>query len=194
MSTALAVAVTTFGVAVPATAATVSAAPAINPSTHAVAPAVSQPVALAPASAPAGSLHAVDLATHVPTLALFRPVYARVSSRFGMRFHPILKRYRLHAGIDYSARCGRRVYAAASGRVFIARRAGGYGKMVAIDHRGPLSTRYAHLSRISVRYGQYVRRGQYIGRVGATGLATGCHLHFETRRYGKAVNPLRYFR
>lgn len=190
MSTALAVAVTTFGAALPAGAATASAAPAINPSTAVVA----QSVALAPTSVPAGSLHAVDLATHVPTLALFRPVYARVSSRFGVRFHPILKRYRLHAGIDYAARCGRRVYAAASGRVFIARRAGGYGKMVAIDHRGPLSTRYAHLSRISVRYGQYVRRGQYIGRVGATGLATGCHLHFETRRYGKAVNPLRYFR
>jgi len=121
-----------------------------------------------------------------------KPLHGRFTSPFGMRFHPILHRMRFHTGIDIAAPIGTRVKAAKDGRVVFAGWNGGYGKMIIIRHQFGYSTVYGHLSRISVRRGQYVRAGQVIGRVGSTGMSTGPHLHFEVRKYGRPTNPLRY--
>ena len=126
---------------------------------------------------------------------LNRPVDAPVSSEFGLRFHPILGYYRLHAGIDFAANCGSPVYAAADGEVIMATptsASGGYGNQLIIDHgllRGvDLTTSYDHLTSFVVTTGS-VRRGQLVAYSGTTGLSTGCHLHFETRQDGTPVNP-----
>ncbi len=119
--------------------------------------------------------------------------FARVSSHFGMRFHPILKVVRPHHGVDYVAPQGTPVSAIADGVVTAAHWRGGYGKMVEIKHSGGLVSRYGHLSRYGpgIKVGKFVRQGATIGYVGATGLATGPHLHFEIRQNGKPVNPLK---
>jgi len=122
---------------------------------------------------------------------------SRVSSPFGSRrMHPILGRVLPHSGADYAAPSGTPVRAAADGSVARAGWAGGYGILVEIIHPDGQTTRYAHLQRIdpSVRRGGFVRRGQVIGAVGMTGLATGPHLHFEIRRQGVAVDPERALR
>ena len=126
---------------------------------------------------------------------LNRPVDAPVSSEFGMRFHPILAYWRLHAGIDFAADCGTPVYAAAGGDVIMTTpewASGGYGNQLVIDHglqRGVgLTTTYNHLSSFVVS-GGYVARGQLVAYSGTTGTSTGCHLHFETRQDGTPVNP-----
>ncbi len=119
--------------------------------------------------------------------------FARVSSYFGMRFHPILRVVRPHHGVDYVAPRGTPVSAIADGVVTMARWHGGYGKMVEIRHSGGLVSRYGHLSGYGpgVKVGRFVRQGATVGYVGATGLATGPHLHFEIRQNGKPVNPLK---
>ncbi len=119
--------------------------------------------------------------------------FARVSSHFGMRFHPILKVVRPHQGVDYVAPKGTPVSAVADGIVTTAHWHGGYGKMVEIKHSGGLVSRYGHLSRYGpgIKVGKFVRQGATVGYVGATGLATGPHLHFEIRQSGKPVNPLK---
>ncbi len=118
-----------------------------------------------------------------------------ISSEFGMRYHPILHYWRLHAGRDYAAPCGTPIHAAADGVVVSAGWAGGYGNQVVIDHgyHGgvDLATTYNHLSRIAVP-GGHVQRGQVIGWEGTTGLSDGCHLHFETRENGTPVDPLKW--
>ncbi|MCC6687118.1 MAG: peptidoglycan DD-metalloendopeptidase family protein [Fimbriimonadaceae bacterium] len=119
-----------------------------------------------------------------------RPVAGRITSGFGNRFHPILKRSRLHAGVDFGAGTGTRIVAAGSGTVISAGYRGGYGNAVVIDHGGGVSTLYGHCSRIYVSAGQRVTRGQQIAAVGSTGLATGPHLHFEVRVNGRPVNPM----
>lgn len=119
-----------------------------------------------------------------------RPVNGPMTSGFGMRFHPILKRRRMHAGIDFGARQGTPIHASADGIVIAATYTQGYGNMVIIDHGGGISTLYGHCSRISVGGGQRVKRGDVVGAVGSTGLATGPHLHFEVRVNGRPVNPL----
>ena len=120
---------------------------------------------------------------------LLAPVPGRVSSRYGMRRHPILGYRRMHGGLDFKARHGTPIVAVTDGRVSYAGRKGGFGKFVKLNHAGNLATGYAHMSRISVRNGQQVRRGQVIGYVGSTGLSTGPHLHYEMYRGGKRVNP-----
>ena len=115
--------------------------------------------------------------------------YYRITSGFGIRFHPILKRWRPHHGIDYAAPYGTPVHAVASGRVIFAGWRGGYGRAVVIKHKNGYSTLYGHLSRILVRVGQHVDQGQTIGLVGSTGLSTGPHLHYEVRHYGRRINP-----
>ena len=119
-----------------------------------------------------------------------RPVNGSITSRYGMRHHPILRRTRLHAGVDFGAGHGSRIMAAADGVVIAATYSRGYGNMIILDHGGGISTLYAHCSAISVSTGQRVKRGQRIGAVGSTGLATGPHLHFEVRVNGRPVNPL----
>ena len=90
-------------------------------------------------------------------------------------------------------RCYREsVRASSNGKVIFAGRKGGYGKMIMISHKNGFTTRYGHLSLFFVKINQYVKAGQIIGRVGSTGLSTGPHLHFEVRKYGRAVNPLKY--
>lgn len=121
---------------------------------------------------------------------LAKPVnVARLSSGFGMRFHPILGYSRLHAGVDYAAPTGTPIHAVSEGRVTFAGRNGGHGNYVKLAHSGGLSTGYAHMSRIAVDGGERVKRGQIIGYVGSTGLSTGPHLHYEVYRNGRAINP-----
>ena len=120
---------------------------------------------------------------------LARPVPGAVSSRYGMRRHPILGYRRMHAGQDYRARRGTPIVAVSDGRVVSAGRAGGCGIAVRIRHSGGLETRSCHMSRKAVNRGESVRRGQVIGYVGSTGLSTGPHLHFEMYRGGKHINP-----
>ena len=126
---------------------------------------------------------------------LARPVRgARISSYFTKRrFHPILKKWKAHLGIDYAARRGTPIVAAGSGRVTYAARLGTYGNLIKIRHDDGYETRYAHLKsfRRGIRRGKYVKKGQTIGYVGSTGRSTGPHLHFELRKHGRAINPLR---
>jgi murein DD-endopeptidase MepM/ murein hydrolase activator NlpD len=118
-----------------------------------------------------------------------RPVPGVVSSNFGPRMHPILGYTRMHRGLDFRAGYGTPILAAASGRVVRAGWAGGYGQQVRIDHGAPYGSSYSHMSRMIVGPGQYVRQGQVIGYVGATGLATGPHLHYELYYNGQQINP-----
>jgi len=120
---------------------------------------------------------------------LQRPVPGTVSSKFGMRRHPILGYSRMHKGMDFRAGYGTPILAAADGRVVRAGWAGGYGKQVRLNHAGGLATSYAHMSRIVAQPGQSVRQGQVIGYVGSTGLSTGPHLHYEAYINGKPINP-----
>jgi murein DD-endopeptidase MepM/ murein hydrolase activator NlpD len=115
---------------------------------------------------------------------------SRVTSGFAMRFHPILHTWRAHKGVDYGAPTGTPVRAVGEGKVEFAGWMGGYGNVVQIDHGRGDATVYAHLSRIEVRPGQAVGRGQRIGAVGSTGWATGPHLHFEFRENGVQRDPL----
>jgi murein DD-endopeptidase MepM/ murein hydrolase activator NlpD len=117
---------------------------------------------------------------------------APITSGFGWRYHPILHYSRMHTGVDFGASYGTRIHAAADGIVIGAQRMGGYGNVVILDHGGGFATVYAHCSAILVSRGEKVARGQVIARVGATGLATGPHLHFEVRINGHPVNPIRY--
>lgn len=121
--------------------------------------------------------------------------FSRVSSRFSKsRYHPILKLWRAHNGVDYAAAPGTPVVATGDGRITWLGRNGGYGNMVVIDHGGAYSTLYGHLSRFpdNLRAGQRVAQGDVIGYVGATGLANGPHLHYEFRVDGRHQNPLTF--
>lgn len=116
--------------------------------------------------------------------------FSRVTSGFKMRFHPILKTWRQHLGVDYAAPTGTPVRTVGDGVVQFAGVQGGFGKVVFVRHRNEHVTVYAHLSRIDVRQGQRIEQGQRIGAVGATGWATGPHLHYEFRVAGRHQNPL----
>jgi murein DD-endopeptidase MepM/ murein hydrolase activator NlpD len=118
------------------------------------------------------------------------PVAAPITSGFGMRVHPILRFARMHNGIDFGARWGTPIVAAADGQVVRAGWAGGYGQQVRLAHGAGLVTSYSHMSRIVAPLGGFVRQGQLIGYVGSTGLSTGPHLHYEVIRNGVPVNPL----
>lgn len=120
--------------------------------------------------------------------------FSRITSGFAMRFHPILQNWRAHNGVDYSAPTGTAVRSVGDGRVAFAGRQNGYGNVVQVEHSNGKSTVYAHLSRIDVREGQRVDQGQRIGAVGATGWATGPHLHFEFRVNGQFQDPLKVAR
>jgi murein DD-endopeptidase MepM/ murein hydrolase activator NlpD len=132
-----------------------------------------------------------DSIRHMP--ALHPVLEGRITSGFGMRIHPIYKRYRKHPGIDFAAKAGAPIYAAADGIVKLAKHHGGYGNCVYIDHIYGFETRYGHMQKILVRRGQRVKRGDKIGLVGETGIATAPHLHFEVHFEGKEVNPRHYF-
>jgi murein DD-endopeptidase MepM/ murein hydrolase activator NlpD len=120
---------------------------------------------------------------------LIAPVSGRISSGYGRRRHPILGYTRMHAGIDFAAPHGTPIHAVTDGKVQFAGRHGGHGNYVKLSHGNGLGSGYGHMSRIAVRAGQNVRRGQVIGYVGSTGLSTGPHLHYELYRNGATVNP-----
>lgn len=118
--------------------------------------------------------------------------YARISSRFGVRMHPILRRARHHDGVDYVAPVGTPVQASGDGVVRFSGRRGGYGLHVELAHGRDYVTSYSHLSRIAsgVRSGAGVEQGQVIGYVGSTGMSTGAHLHYRFIKDGRNVDPL----
>ena len=116
--------------------------------------------------------------------------FSRVTSGFSMRFHPILQTWRAHLGVDYGATTGTPVRSVGDGVVEFAGVQNGYGNVVMVKHDGSNSTLYAHLSKINVRSGQRVQQGENVGLVGATGWATGPHLHFEFRVNGVHKDPL----
>jgi murein DD-endopeptidase MepM/ murein hydrolase activator NlpD len=114
----------------------------------------------------------------------------RITSTFKMRFHPIFNSWRAHTGVDYGAPTGAPVRTIGDGSVDFAGQMNGYGNVIRVEHGNGSSTLYAHLSRIDVRQGQRVERGERIGAVGSTGWATGPHLHFEFRERGVLKDPL----
>ena len=116
--------------------------------------------------------------------------FSRVSSGYGMRFHPVLGRSRAHLGVDYAAPTGTPVRTIADGVVSFAGWQRGYGNVVEISHRDNKSTLFAHLSRVDVKKGARVMQGEFVGAVGTTGLSTGPHLHFEFRDNGVHQDPL----
>ncbi len=120
--------------------------------------------------------------------------YKRISSRFTKkRWHPVLKRYRAHLGVDYAAARGTKIYAAADGKIIYRGRKGGYGNVIIIQHKNGLRTLYAHQSKFrgGLRVGSRVKKGQLIGYVGSTGLSSGPHLHLGLYKNGKAIDPLK---
>jgi murein DD-endopeptidase MepM/ murein hydrolase activator NlpD len=139
----------------------------------------------------------VDRLNRVLALVPYRkPVIGEVefTSGFGIRSDPFLGRPAMHTGLDFRAAAGDPVRATANGKVASAGWAGGYGRMVEIDHGNGLSTRYGHLSEIGVKVGDVIKIGQVIGAVGSTGRSTGPHLHYETRIDGEAVDPQKFLR
>lgn len=126
----------------------------------------------------------------------FWPTAGSITSEWGMRLHPILKYYRMHAGADIGGECGAPIYAAADGVVTSVQNEGQGGNAVRVDHgtiRGnAVMTAYLHTSAFKVTVGQKVKRGQLIALVGSTGLSTACHLHFAVYENGNNINPRTY--
>ena len=121
--------------------------------------------------------------------------YSRISSRFSRkRFHPVLRIYRPHLGIDYAAPTGTPVEATSNGKIIFIGWRGGYGKCIIIRHNHIYTSFYGHLSRFArgMKRGKKVKQGQVIGYVGSTGLATGPHLDYRLKKRGKFINPLKF--
>ena len=135
-----------------------------------------------------------ERAEAIPQMPAILPVSGALTSGFGMRLHPIHRVHKMHAGVDFSVPTGTPVYATGDGFVAEAGPRGGYGNMVEIQHPNGYTTRYAHLSSVAARRGGMVRQGDLVGFVGATGLATGPHLHYEVRHNGAAVDPVIFLR
>lgn len=118
----------------------------------------------------------------------------QMASGFGYRLHPIYKTYKMHTGIDFTAPTGTPIYSTGNGRVALVELGHrGYGNHVVVNHGFGYQSLYAHMSRVKVRPGQTIRRGQLIGYVGNTGLSAAPHLHYEVIRGGKKINPINYF-
>jgi len=122
------------------------------------------------------------------------PVKGKLTSRFGYRRHPVLKKRLFHAGLDIGAVSGASVKCTMDGVVIFSGDAGTYGNMVIVKHKKNYMSIYAHLSAINVEKGALIKSGSTLGRVGETGLATGNHLHFEIKKSNKSINPLTLLR
>jgi murein DD-endopeptidase MepM/ murein hydrolase activator NlpD len=137
-------------------------------------------------------------ASSIPRTGFGSPILKRgrivISDRFGYRYHPITRKRQRHSGIDIIAPWGTPIIAARAGTVAFAGWKGGYGKLVIVKHVKGYSTYYAHATEILVAKGVTVQEGQVIGKVGATGDVTAPHLHFEVRKWGRPVNPVKYLR
>lgn len=147
-----------------------------------------------PALPALGGAAAAAASTSAAPGQLVWPAQGEVTSGFGSRVHPVTGEFRLHAGVDVAAAMGAPVRAAAGGVVSFAGTLGAYGTAVTIDHGGDVVTLYAHQSSVAVAAGMQVRPGQVIGRVGATGVVTGPHLHFEVRVDSMPSDPLGWLR
>lgn len=131
------------------------------------------------------------LLSHTPSI---KPTVGYITRGFGMQIDPFTGQLRPHYGIDFAAKTGTPIWATADGRVGdIGWDRGGFGTYIEIDHRKGFQTYYAHLSKVAVRLGEEVKRGQLVGWVGNTGRSTGPHLHYEVRVNGSPVNPRNYF-
>ena len=133
-----------------------------------------------------------DKLTHIPSVLPINQTDYGIASGYGYRRDPIYGTTKFHPGLDFAADAGTPVYATADGVVTVAERKTSYGKCVEINHGYNYLTRYAHLSDISVKDGQMVRRGEIIGKVGSSGKSTGPHLHYEVRFKDEAQNPVNY--
>lgn len=133
-----------------------------------------------------------EMLTCIPAIRPLKNMH-EISSGFGRRYHPVLKTLRVHTGVDITAPKGTPVYATADGTVSSENPGSGYGITVVINHGYSYQSLYAHLSKKVVRPGQKVKRGQLIGYVGSTGMASGSHLHYEVIKNGQKVNPVYYF-
>lgn len=141
-----------------------------------------------------GGRAALSATTNAAPRQLLWPASGRRSSGFGLRVHPVTGVTRLHAGLDIAAPTGEPIRAAAAGRVSFVGGLGGYGTTVMLDHGGGMVTVYAHQSATAVSTGKVVAAGDVIGSIGATGVATGPHLHFEVRVDGTASDPIKWLR
>ena len=130
-----------------------------------------------------------NVASYFPDFLPVDKKYSKIASPFGNRKHPILRGSRIHEGVDFDSPHGVNVYASGTGVVTEAGTMSGYGKVIIIKHTASFETRYAHLSKILIKKGQLVNKGDFIGNVGNTGLSTTSHLHFEIRKNGIATNP-----
>lgn len=137
-----------------------------------------------------GAYYGFDGQSSLPQFLSSPLQFSRVSSGYGMRFHPISGRRKAHLGVDFAAPTGTPVRTVADGVVTFAGWQRGYGNFIEVQHRDRKSTAYAHLSRIDVRKGQKVAQGEFIGAVGSTGMSTGPHLHFEFKDAGVHQDPL----
>ena len=137
-----------------------------------------------------------DSKVQVSSKTFIRPISGPITSPFGYRIHPIFKSRIFHSGIDIGGPNGGAIKASNDGKVIYTGWYGGYGKVVILDHGvidgKPITTLYAHMSSIAVSNGQFVTKGQTVGREGSTGYSTGPHCHFEVRVNGKPTNPLNY--
>lgn len=131
-----------------------------------------------------------ELSYAIPAI---RPCAGMISDGFGMRLHPILHIWRMHEGVDFVTDVGTPVHATGNGTISFVGRKGGYGLVVEINHGFGYRTLYAHLSKILVKKGQKVVRGDVIAKTGDTGLSTGPHLHYEVEHDGVKENPANFF-
>ena len=136
-----------------------------------------------------------DMLAHIPAIFPLKETEVKyISSYFGYRPDPIYKIEKFHSGMDFTAALGTEAYATGDGVVFdVERNDWGYGNVVILDHGYGYKTRYAHLLKPAVRKGQKVKRGQLIGYIGATGKATGVHLHYEVLKNDEQIDPINFF-
>ena len=136
-----------------------------------------------------------DMLAHIPAIFPLKETEVKyISSYFGYRPDPIYKIEKFHSGMDFTAALGTEAYATGDGVVFdVESNERGYGNMVILDHGYGYKTRYAHLLKPAVRKGQKVKRGQLIGYIGATGKATGVHLHYEVLKNDEQIDPINFF-
>lgn len=136
-----------------------------------------------------------DMLAHIPAIFPLKEIEVKyISSYFGYRPDPIYKIEKFHSGMDFTAAMGTEAYATGDGVVYdVERNDWGYGNVVILDHGYGYKTRYAHLLKPAVRKGQKVKRGQVIGYIGATGKATGVHLHYEVLKNDNQIDPINFF-
>lgn len=137
-------------------------------------------------------------ATMLASIPAIQPVANKdlkhMASGYGMRMHPIYKTVKMHTGMDFTAPVGTEIYATGNGTVSkIELNGRGYGNNIIVDHGYAYETLYGHCSRIIVRQGQKVKRGDLIGYVGNSGSSTGPHLHYEVRKHGDPINPVNFY-